>query len=198
MSDKRLAAATANIQAYNERRRQLKEQNQAVTSPIGRVGNETLKATSLRNKGRRKFTPAKLRNAINRYFDWCEETDNIPSIKGLVLNLNVTRDFFYRNLRDEKYSEILEQARLIIAEWAERDVYNTKGTAAGKIAYMKNVHAWAEKLESQNYTEQRVITVEEARAKIQMLAPKLLEVLRNSNVMNQIAMRDAEVGGEKE
>ena len=87
---------------------------------------------------------------------------------------------------------------MIIAEWAERDVYNTKGMAAGKIAYMKNVHAWAEKLESQNYTEQRVITVEEARAKIQMLAPKLLEVLRNSNVMNQIAMRDAEVGGEKE
>ena len=147
----------------------------------------------MRNNGRRKFTPARLRNAINKYFDWCEETDNIPSIKGLVLNLNVTRDFFYRNLRDEKYSEILEQARLIVAEWAERDVYNTKGMAAGKIAYMKNVHGWAEKLESQNYTEQRVITVEEARAKIEMLAPKLLEVLKNSTVLNQLTIRDAEV-----
>jgi len=197
MSDKGLAAAKANIQAYNARRQKLKEQNQAVTSPIGRVGNETLKATSLRNKGRRKFTPAKLRNAINRYFDWCEETDNIPSIKGMVLHLGVERDYFYRNLRTEQYAEILEQARLVIAEWCERDVFNTKGLATGKIAYMKNVHSWAEKHESQNYTEQRVITVEEARAKIQMLAPKLLEVLRNSNVMNQIAMRDAEVAGDE-
>lgn len=190
--DKRLAAATANIQSYNARRQKLKEQNQTVTTPIGRVGNETLKATSLRNKGRRKFTPARLRNAINKYFDWCEETDNIPSIKGLVLHLNVTRDFFYRNLRDEQYTEILEQARLVISEWAERDVYNTKGMASGKIAYMKNVHGWAEKLESQNYTEQRVITVEEARAKIQMLAPNLLEVLKSSTVVNQIARQDAE------
>jgi hypothetical protein len=65
--------------------------------------------------------------------------------------------------------------------------------AAGKIAYMKNVHGWAEKLESQNYTEQRVITVEEARAKIEMLAPKLLEVLKNSTVLNQLTIRDAEV-----
>jgi hypothetical protein len=47
MSDKQLSAAKANIQAYNARRQKLKEQNQAVTSPIGRVGNETLKATSL-------------------------------------------------------------------------------------------------------------------------------------------------------
>jgi hypothetical protein len=59
-------------------------------------------------------------------------------------------------------------------------VFNTKRMASGKIAYMKNVHGWAEKLESQNYTEQRVVTVEEARAKIQMLAPKLLEVIKTT------------------
>ena len=164
---------------------------------IGRVGNETLRATSLRNNGRRKFTPARLRNAINKYFGWCEETDSIPSIKGLTLFLNVSRDFFYRTLNDEKYVEILEQARLVIAEWAERDVYATKGQAAGKIAYMKNVHSWAEKLESQNYTEQRVITVEEARAKIQMLAPKLMEILKSSHLLNQLVVQDAEVIEEK-
>ncbi len=109
---KKIAAVTANIQVYNARRQRLKEQNQAVTTPIGRVSNEILRATSLRKKGRKKFTPARLRNAINKYFDWCKTTDTIPSIKGLVLHLNVTRDSFYRNLRDEHLAEILEQARL--------------------------------------------------------------------------------------
>ena len=90
----------------------------------------------------------------------------------------------------------MEQARLHIANWAEIDVYNTKGQAAGKIAFMKNLHGWSEKTENKNETTiKQELTPEMAKAQIELLAPQLLELLESSSLVNQLGgdVVDAEV-----
>lgn len=174
-------------------KRQALKKNELVRQPIARMDGSVLpgqkkKATCGRKK---KYTPTKMKNAINGYFDWCEENDRIPSIKGLMIHLKMYRDQFYQYLEYPEFTDIMEHARLIIAEWCENDVYRTRGQAAGKIAYMKNVHDWSEKTEN-NTTVTKIVTADEARAKIEMLAPKLLEALRNTDVLKQLVPQQQE------
>ena len=172
---------------YMRRKKQLEENNFAVRRPIGRINSSIIKS----NRGtKKKYTPTRMKNSINKYFEWCETNDEVPSIKGLMIHLDMYKDMFYVYLKYEGFSDIMEHARMMIANWAEIDVYNTKGMAAGKISYMKNVHGWSDKLETNNFTEVRQLTPEMARAKIEMLAPKLLEALKNSEVLRQIVHRD--------
>lgn len=138
-------------------------------------------------KGRKKrYTPQKMRKMINEYFTMCETEDDIPSIKGMMIHMQMYKDQFYKYLEYPDFTNMLEHARLIISEWCEKDVYKSQGLCAGKIQYMKNVHDWVEKTES--VVTQRVTSIEEARAKIEMLAPKLMEMLRNPNVTNQLVI----------
>lgn len=161
-------------------------ENSVVRRPIERLDKDVGRS----HVGRKlRFTPTTLRNAVNKYFKWCEDSDEIPSIKGLTIYLKIYKDTFYKYMNRPEFSDILEHARLIISNWVETDIYNTKGIAAGKIAYVKNVHGWTDKIESTN-TEVRVdLTPEMARAKIEMLAPKLLEVLNNNFVLDQLTSR---------
>jgi len=174
------------IQAYPERRIALQQSNATVTRPIPRIDSDVVKRK--KTGGRKKqYTPTRMKNAINKYFQFCEENDEIPSIKGMMIHLKMYPETFYIYLKYPEFSDIMEHARLIISHWMEMDVYNTRGMAAGKIAYMKNVHDWCERTESNNKTEVRVVSVEEARAKIEMLAPKLLQILQSAETVNQIA-----------
>lgn len=157
------------------------DDNRVVKSRIHRLDE----SVALRTKPY-KFTPQELLKKVNKYFDECEKKDMMPSIKGMVIFLKMNRSTFTSYMHNDLFADILEQAKLVISEWCERDVYSTGGMAAGKIAYMKNVHSWADKLETNNYTEQRVLGVDEARAKIEMLAPKLLEVLKSNPVLSQL------------
>lgn len=148
----------------------LKRANQVVTQPIPRMGNPG---------GRpKKYTPIKMRNKINDYFCDCEKRDRIPSIKGMCLYLKMTPTSFYHYKKRPEFQGIFEQAGLIISDWLESDVYTSRGQAAGKLAYMQNLHNWANKTEVE--TNQRELSVEEARAKIEALAPALLELLKSS------------------
>jgi len=169
------------------------KRNELVRQPIGRMDASCLPGAKKKsNAGRkRKYTPTRMKNSINSYFDWCEENDRVPSIKGLMIHLKMYRDQFYTYRDYPEYTDIMEHARLIIAEWCENDIYRTRGQAAGKIAYMKNVHDWTEKLD-QNTTVTKIVSPEEARAKIEMLAPKLLEVLKSSNLLSQIIQPEPE------
>lgn len=72
-------------------KRQALKNNELVRQPIARMDGSVLpgkkkKATCGRKK---KYTPTKMKNAINGYFDWCEENDRIPSIKGLMIHLKM-------------------------------------------------------------------------------------------------------------
>jgi hypothetical protein len=169
---------------YKARKVELNRDNISVRRPIERLDPDVVKSKSGRP---RKLTPTKLRNNINGYFAWCEENDEIPSIKGLCIHCKMYKDMFYKYLNYPEYTDMLEHARMIISNWIETDIYNTKGMAVGKINYAKNVHGWSDKIESTNQTTVRTISVDEARAKIEMLAPKLLELMKNQNVLNQLA-----------
>lgn len=147
----------------------LRRANANVTKPIIRLSKP----------GRaKKYTPTKMRNKINDYFCDCEKKDRVPSLKGMMLYLKLTPNSAYTYKKYPEFESIFEQAMLIISEWLESDVYQSKGQAAGKLAYMQNLHNWSNKTEVE--TTQRELTVEEAKAKIGMLAPALLEMIKSS------------------
>lgn len=177
---------------FKQRKVELKD-NHSVRRPIERIDRSAIK----RKTGRpRKMTPRRMMNGINKYFEWCEQQDEVPSIKGMMIHLKMFKDQFYQYLKYPEFNDMLEHARMIISNWAEMDVYNTKGMAAGKIAYMKNVHGWSDKLESMQTQVKVDLTPDEARKRIEALAPKLLEVLKSSEVTKQLVY-DADIVEEK-
>jgi hypothetical protein len=155
------------------------KKNFVVKTPMARVMRPKV------NKGRPKnLTPRQMHQGCNSYFKWCEKNDRVPSIKGMMLHMKMMRDAFYRYVRDPEYSDILEQAKLVITEWIENDIYRTPGQAAGKIAYAKNIIDWADKIDTTSINENRnttIVSVEDARAKIASLVhlinPEILEAL---------------------
>lgn len=177
--------STAEQAKYATKKLALQE-NKLVTRPIARLDSSITKGKGGRKK---KYTPTTIRNAINKYFAFCETQDEMPSIKGLMIHLKMYKDQFYQYLQYPEFTDIMEHTRLIIAHWAENDVYTTKGLAAGKVAYMKNVHGWSDKLETSNTSTTTVISVDQAKAKIEMLAPQLLEILKSAATVNQLASR---------
>lgn len=176
------------IETYDTRREELSS-NRVVQRPIPRIDSSVVKRKTGRKK---KYTPTRIKNEINKYFKFCEDKDEVPSIKGMMIHLKMYYETFYTYLRYPEFKDIMEHARMIISNWAENDVYQTRGMAAGKIAYMKNIHGWSEKLESNNITEHRVVSVEEAKMKLEQLAPKLLELMQETNVSEQIVTVEAE------
>jgi hypothetical protein len=142
-------------------------------------------------------TPRQMRTGINGYFRWCEKNDRVPSIKGMMLHMKMMRDAFYNYIDRPEFRDILEQARTVITEWVEVDIYNTPGQAAGKIAYAKNVLDWTDKLNTVNTNEttvRTVLTVEQAQAKIASLAhlidPRLIEDLTSRSTLRELRQED--------
>lgn len=182
---------------YKLRKMQLESQgNKVIKRPLPRIDRDVTSKKAKMGRAK-KYTPRRMRNAINGYFEHCEEHDLVPSIKGMMIHLKLYKDAFYKYLQYPEFTDLMEHARMIISDWCESDVYNTPGQAAGKIAYMKNIHGWSERLETKNETEVRQISsVEEARKIITSLAPQLLEELDSDLVVKQIA-QDAEIIEEK-
>lgn len=173
-----------------EAKKVLLQGNRTVKRPITRLDKDINREIRQSHLGKKKrFTPTKMKHAINSYFEWCETEDEVPSIKGMVIHLKMTRTNFYQYATYPAFTELIEQAKMHILHWLENDVYQSPGMAAGKIAYMKNLHGWADKIDSTSQVTQTVITVDQARAKIEMLAPKLLELLKNETVMKQISKK---------
>jgi hypothetical protein len=175
---------------FIKQKKEMQKDNRVVRAPIGRLG-------SCAKRGKKSFSPTTMKNAINKYYHFCEKADEVPSIKGMMIHIGMTQDSFYKYLAYPDFTDIMEQARLIIKDWTERDVYSTPGQAAGKIAYMKNLHGWSDKLDTTAQTTVKHITsVGEATKKLEQLAPRLLELLGNTQVANQIAVpEEGEVVG---
>lgn len=178
------------VKKYNDRCKEL-ESNRTVVRPIPR-----LKKGRLTVGNKYKYTPVRMRNGINKYFEWCENTDNVPSITGMMIHLGMMKQMFYKYLGYPDFTDMMEHARLIIKNWAEDDVYRSKGMAAGKIAYMKNLHGWSDKLETKNESTVVQVTPEQARLRIEQLAPQLLEVLQSENMVKQITAEKEAVDAE--
>lgn len=172
---------------YTEHKKAL-EKNTLIRRPLPRIDK---RIGSKRGKTK-KFTPTRMRNAINRYFKRCEDRDEMPTIKGLMISLGMTQMSFYDYLKYPEFTEIMEHTRLIISHWAEDTVFRCEGRTEGKIAYMKNVHSWTDRMETKNENVNVQLTPEQARARIEALAPKLLEVLQSQRTVEQIGKADRE------
>lgn len=179
---------TLDVQNYRarkkleEERSQLREElkkNKNVKVPIERLPIEVTK--NLRGAGRKKkHTPGRVRKGINTYFEKCEKTDQIPSMAGLALSMKCTRSYLYILAKQPDLQEVFEYARDIIYDWCSSDVYKTAGQASAKIAYMKNIHGWSEKVEQETTT--RDVSLDEARIKISSLMPQLLDYLKRASI----------------
>jgi hypothetical protein len=156
--------------------------NKVVRTPISRLNNQT------RTK---KLTPTTLRNNINKYFSWCETEDRLPSLTGLAIFLKVARNTVYVWMSDPRMGTVVDDARMRIQSWCEEDVYKTPGIMVpGKALYMKNVHNWSEKQQTdinQEVIVKKVLTLEEAKGKLESLAPLLLEQLKGS-LLSQLSL----------
>jgi hypothetical protein len=175
-----------------EHRDRLKKENNNVRRPIGRLDRDIIKSRSPGGGRKKKYTPTRMRNGINKYFEHCEEMDEVPSIAGMMIYLKLYKDAFYKYLQYPEFEDMMEHARLVIKHWVETDVYSSKGMCAGKIAYMKNVHDWSEKVNNNtDVTISKVTSVEEAESRLAELAPRLLELLGSKQVIDQIGKSDA-------
>jgi hypothetical protein len=170
--------------------------NKFVRRPIGRIDRDIIPRKGTCPK---KYTPLRLVNGINRYFAKCEKNDDIPSIKGMMIALKLYPNHFYKMIKDQEFTEILEWSRMMVKNWAELDVYNTPGQAAGKIAYMKNIHDWTDRLQTKNETEvKQVMSTEQATSLLEEFAPLLLELMQDQNVVEQMGnVQEAEIVEEK-
>lgn len=132
----------------------------------------------------KRFTPTKLRNRINDYFTWCEKKDTYPNIKGMMLHLGMSRDQWYQY---EKYPEmrpILEWARDAMEAWTMNDLWKTQTSNTNKQLVSKVNFGWQ---------EEKVVThismdKQTAIARLEALAPVLLEVFKNQILVNQLAL----------
>ena len=166
-------------------RKQVNAKEYVQSTPVRQIAS----ISRLQKTGRKRtFTPTRMRNEINKYLSWCEENDRVPSIKGLMIHLKMHKSQFYTYCEYPEFTDLMEQARLVISEWCENDLYHTSGAAAGKIAYMKNIHGWTEKIEQETT---RVITVDEAKAKLEMLLPKIMETIKRHSIEQKLSTEDA-------
>ena len=170
---------------YEEQKRALSK-NKHIREPLPRLG----KKIGRRGGPQKKFTPTRMKNAINRYFKQCEDRDTMPTIKGLMIYLGMDQSRFYQYLKYPEFTDMLEHTRMIISHWAEEVVFHCEGRTEGKIAYMKNIHSWTDKMETKNENVQIQMTPEQAKARIEALAPKLLEVLKSQGTVEQIGKSD--------
>lgn len=128
-----------------------------------------------RNVGRpKRFTPTKFRNRINDYFAWCEKEECYPNIKGMMLHVGMNKDQFYQYARYPEMSPIVEWARDAMESWSMNDLWKTQTSNTNKQLVAKVNHGWA---------EERVVThnnmsKDQAMAKLEALAPLLLEALK--------------------
>jgi hypothetical protein len=186
------------FEELTEEKEKALKKNKVITTRIGRVPpKEKIK------KGRAfAITPRKLLYGVNSYFQWCEENDRVPSFNGMALHCKISRETLYRYMQNKDYERVLSNARLAMDEWVGNDIYATPGQAAGKIAYAKNIHGWAEKIDQNTTNEttvRTILSVEDAKAKIASLAhlisPELLEAMAGKYVLNQITHDEAIVVG---
>ena len=185
------------LDAYDKTKLAIRDRgNSRVTRPIPRISKDIIPRKGQTCGASKKHTPTTMVNGINRYFAWCENKDEVPTIKGMMIHLKYFPKTFYKLIADPEYAEIMEWARMLIKSWMEIDVYNTPGPAAGKITYMKNTHDWSEKISTENKTEvTQVMTTDEARIQLQALAPLLIDLVqKDQTVVEQIGnVQDAEI-----
>ena len=153
---------------------------------------QTLKRVP-KNVGRpKRFTPTKFRNRINDYFSWCEKEQCYPNIKGMMLHLGMCKDQFYQYSRYPEMSPIVEWARDAMEAWSMNDLWKTQTSNTNKQLVAKVNHGWQEEKTITHVN----MSKDQALAKLEALAPMLLEALKSQLLTNQLTIPEKIVEGE--
>lgn len=109
----------------------------------------------------RKYTPEELEAKIGEYFTKCEKhtvqvptqkgdivdvnKPRVPTIGGICIFLDITRETFNTWAEEELYSDIVKKAkdRLLLSK--EDALVNGDGNTTGLIFYMKAKEGWKDK-----------------------------------------------------
>ena len=136
-----------------------------------------------RNIGRpKRFTPTKFRNRINDYFATCEKKQCYPNIKGMMLHLGMAKDQFYQYDKYPEMKPIIEWARNVMEDWSMNDLWHTATSNTNKQLVAKVNHGWAEEKTINHITMDKGT----ALAKLEALAPLLLEMLKSQMNLEQL------------
>jgi hypothetical protein len=90
-----------------------------------------------------------LKLALDQYFSDCDKSNTPYTITGLALALGTTRQSLWdyqHETQDETYQsgvwqEIIEDAKTKVENYAEKKLFNEKGSPAGAIFALKG-HGW--------------------------------------------------------
>ena len=136
-----------------------------------------------RNVGRpKRFTPTKFRNRINDYFATCEKKQCYPNIKGMMLHLGMSKDQFYQYDKYPEMQPIVEWARNVMEDWSMNDLWHTQTSNTNKQLVAKVNHGWSEDKQITHIMMDKGT----ALAKLEALAPLLLEMLKGQMNLEQL------------
>ena len=180
------------------------QQNQEVRKvKRSRIGKKEVQEIAAENKikvipkniGRpKRFTPTKLRNRINEYFAHCSKEQSYPNVGGLMLYIGMSKDQFWQYKKYPEFTHIISWAQEAMADWAMTDLWRTQTSNTNKQLVAKVAHGWTEEKQVTHVH----MSKDQAMAKLEALAPLLLEALKNqlNNPEIQKVIEDKTIEGE--
>jgi hypothetical protein len=111
-------------------------------------------------------TPEQMQDAVDAYFNDCKENDIPYTICGLALAIGMTRETLRCYGNNERFSDIVKRAKLIVEESVERRLFGSSPT--GAIFHLKANSGWrdSEPPSEEETTPQKVqIEIVDARTR---------------------------------
>lgn len=89
----------------------------------------------------------KMQEKIDEYFSVCDQKEDPPTVCGLALALDMTRETLLQYEKQGEFSDAIKRAKMKIAANYERMMITGKGSAVGLIFNMKNNFGWRDQQE---------------------------------------------------
>ena len=88
-----------------------------------------------------------LKKKIDEYFADSEQKKEVPTVCGLALAVDMTRETLLQYEKQEGFSDPIKKAKMKIAANYERMMVTGKGSAVGLIFNLKNNFGWRDQQE---------------------------------------------------
>ena len=92
----------------------------------------------------------KLEDAIEKYFEWCDETETPPTMSRLAFNLGISRQTLINYSKKEEYFDTIKKAKDRVEASLEERMLKGTVTVPGAIFALKNNYGWTDKIETEN------------------------------------------------
>jgi hypothetical protein len=93
-------------------------------------------------------TPKDIQKKIDQYFEDCISKEEYPTITGLALALDLTRQGLIEYQNKEDFSDTIKKAKLRVEAAIEQRLFHNNPT--GCIFNLKNNFGWRDKIETEH------------------------------------------------